>query len=287
MNDNLINNGLIILDKPGGHTSHEISAYVKAICGSRRSGHAGTLDPNVSGVLPIALGRATKLLQYIAGEDKTYVGLIKFRNIQTKDDIESYFERFSGEIIQTPPKMSAVRRRPRKRIVHYFNLLEISPENPRLALFEAKVGAGTYIRTLCSEVGALCGGARMEELRRTAVGKINENQSHKMDELIDAMWLWKNKKDSSMLERIIVPAQKYIFFPKVIVKDSVIDSIRSGAQIMVPGVLEIEKSAERGEHVAIYSEGKQFLGIGIAQINWHDLEEKKRGIAFKLERVHI
>ena len=110
-----INNGLIILDKPPGHTSHEISAFVKKIVGANKAGHAGTLDPNVSGVLPIALGRDTKLLQYIAAANKIYVGLIKFRKIQSKDQIESYFEKFTGEIIQTPPKMSAVRRRPRKR----------------------------------------------------------------------------------------------------------------------------------------------------------------------------
>ena len=89
-----INNGLIILDKPPGHTSHEISAFVKKIVGANKSGHAGTLDPNVSGVLPIALGRDTKLLQYIASADKTYVGLIKFKNIQSKEQIESYFKNF-------------------------------------------------------------------------------------------------------------------------------------------------------------------------------------------------
>ena len=283
----LLDNGLVILDKPRGHTSHEISAFVKNITGAKRAGHAGTLDPNVSGVLPIALGRATKLLQYIAAADKTYVGIIKFRNVQAREKIESYFRQFTGEIVQTPPKMSAVRKVPRKRVVHYFSLLEISRENPRLALFEAKVGAGTYIRTLCTDIGKLCNGARMEELRRIAVGRISENESHGMNEVVDAMWALNNGKGGSAIKSIIMPPEKYIFFPRAYVKESAVGHIKSGAQVMAPGVESIDREAERGGLVAIYCGMERFLGIGRAEMNWHDLEKKKRGLAVRLERVHL
>jgi len=286
MVEELIDNGIIIIDKPPGHTSHEISAFVKKITGAKRAGHAGTLDPDVSGVLPVALGRATKLLRYVAGKTKTYVGIIKFKNIQSRQEIETLFKRFTGELVQTPPKMSAVRKVPRKRTVYHMKLLEISAENPRLALFEAKVDAGTYIRTLCEDIGMVCGGARMEELRRTAVGDIGEKQAVKMEDLVDAMWAWKNRKDDGLLRRMISKPERFIDLPKAIIKDSAIDSVRSGAQIMVPALLKIDKQAERGERVAIYAEGGQFVGVGIASMNWHDFESKKKGLAIKLERVH-
>jgi H/ACA ribonucleoprotein complex subunit 4 len=285
--DKLFDTGLIILDKPPGITSHEITTYVKKICGAKRAGHAGTLDPNVSGVLPIALGRATKLLRYIAGERKTYVGIIKFKEIQSRENIKGLFSKFTGEITQTPPLLSAVRRRPRKRNVYYLKLIEMSKINPRLAVFECEVGAGTYIRTLCTDIGKLCGGARMEELRRVAVGKIKEVTAVTMQELVDAMWLWKSRDNQKLIKGIIQPPEKYIFLPKIFVKETAVKSIRSGAQVMAPAVLTIEREAERGEPVAIYSERDEFLGVGIASMNWHDLEVKKNGLAVKLERVHL
>lgn len=286
MISNLLNNGLIIVDKPPGHSSHEISAFVKKITGAKRTGHAGTLDPNVSGVLPIALGRATKLLRYIAGSDKTYIGIIKFKEIQSQEKIESLFEQFCGQIIQTPPKISAVAKRPRKRMVHYLNLLEISEENPRLALFEAKVGAGTYIRTLCEDIGKLCNGARMEELRRIAVGEIDEMQAIKMEEIVDSMWIWKNKKDDSLIKKIIQPPEQFIYLPKVFIKESALSSIKSGAQLMRPAIESFEFPVSRLDKVALFSRDR-FIGVGVSQINSDELEEKKRGIAIKLERVHI
>ncbi len=103
-----ISNGVVIIDKPCGQTSHEITSFVKNITGSPRSGHAGTLDPNVSGVLPVALGRATKLLQYIAGKDKTYVGIIKFKVPQSEERIEELFSQFTGEIFQNGDLITGV-----------------------------------------------------------------------------------------------------------------------------------------------------------------------------------
>lgn len=285
--DEIIEDGLIILDKPPGHTSHEISAFVRKITGAKRAGHAGTLDPEVSGVLPVALGRSTKLLRYIAGGTKTYVGIIKFRNIQTRAQIEGLFRRFTGELTQTPPKMSAVRKVPRKRTVHYLKLLEVGGTNPRLAVFEAKVGAGTYIRTLCEDIGKECGGARMEELRRIAVGGIGEDKAVTLEGLVDAVWLLKNKNDDSALRKIIHPADEFIDLPKAVIKDSAIGSVRSGAQIAVPAVASFVSPVQRGQHVKIYSEGGRFVGIGIAQIPSEELGSLRKGIAIRLERVQI
>ncbi len=276
-------NNVIIMDKPPGHTSHEITTFVKKITGASRAGHAGTLDPQVSGVLPIALGRATKLLRYIAGADKTYVGIIKFKKVQTKEQIENIFSRFTGVLTQTPPKKSAVRKRPRKRTVHYLRLIEIDSENPRLALFETKVDAGTYIRTLCRDIGKKCGGARMEELRRTAVGDITVDMCSSIYELIDAVYYEKHGK-AELLEKMLRAPEEFIKLPKVFIRESALESVKRGAQVMIPGIEDMEE-VEEGKKVSIYHKDR-FVGVGIAKITKKELNLKK-GLGIKLERVHL
>ncbi|MEW6722891.1 MAG: PUA domain-containing protein [Candidatus Micrarchaeota archaeon] len=320
---------VIIIDKPPGLTSHEVTTYVKKIIGANRSGHAGTLDPEVSGVLPVAIGRATKLLRYIAGKDKTYVGIIKFKVPQTKEGIVRLFAEFVGEITQTPPKISAVRKVARKRTVYYLKLLETGGQvaashkpaglhgNPahrnrpaisiasssagaegrmpetgdgmpvtwRVALFETKVDAGTYIRTLCEDIGEKCGGARMEELRRTAVGNITEKEAHGMYGLVDAVWLMKSKNDDTELRKMLAEPQKLIGLKKAWVKESALKNILSGAQVMVPAVEKIG-DVKKGERVAVYS-GSLFVGVGVMQIAGEDFQHKKKGPAVKMERVHL
>lgn len=280
--EELLKNSVVVMNKPPGQTSHETTTFVKKISGANRSGHAGTLDPEVSGVLPVALGRATKLLRYIAGKEKSYVGIMKFRVMPEKTDVESLFKQFTGELVQTPPKISAVRKVPRKRTVYSLRLLELKG---RLALFDTRVDAGTYIRTLCEDMGKKCGGARMEELRRTAVGRITEKEAHTMEELIDAIWLYKNKNDPAALEKMLRPPEQFIDLPKVMVKETALRSIFTGAQVMAAGVEQMDDGIAKNARVAIYS-GERFVGVGIAQISSSELAGKSRGMVVKLERVH-
>ena len=295
MISDLIDNGIIILNKPPKIISHEITTWVKKIIGAKRAGHAGTLDPNVSGVLPIALGKATKLLTYIAPKDKTYVGIIKFRKVLSRDEIEDLFKKFTGEITQLPPKVSAVKKVKRKRRIYYIKFLEQGKENPRLVLFETQVDAGTYIRTLCEDIGTLCGGARMEELRRIAVGKIKENQAITIYDLIDALWFWKNKNNNKFLAKIIHSPEKFIDFARVIVKNSAVSNIKNGAQIMFPAIKEVDQTVKKDKLVAIYSEANDFLGIGECKFDYNEFQDIKNnkdktslhGLAVKIKRMHL
>ncbi len=277
----MFSNAVVIIDKPPGMTSHEISTYVKKIVGASRAGHAGTLDPEVSGVLPVATGRATKLLRYIAGKDKTYVGIVKFRRIMAREEVEALFGKFTGELVQTPPKISAVRKAPRKRTVYSLKLLEL---DGRLALFETRVDAGTYIRTLCDDMGHICGGARMVELRRTAVGRIGEREAHTMSDLIDAVWLQKTGADAGPLLAMLRRPEELIDLPKVHIKESARKSVLTGAQVMAPGIEKLG-DVKKGERVALYC-GAGFVGVGIMQVDGSRLHTMARGIAVKLERVH-
>ncbi len=279
-------NSVIILNKPPKIISHELTTWVKKLTGATRAGHAGTLDPQVSGVLPIALGRATKLLTYIAPKDKVYVGIIKFKRILRRGEIENLFKKFVGEIEQTPPKKSAVRKIRRKRRVYYLKFIEQSAENPRLVLFETKVDAGTYIRVLCEDIGKLCGGARMEELRRTAVGEIREDKAVTIYDLIDALWLWKHKHDPSLLQGMLHKPEGFMSYPCVVIKENAVPSILNGAQIMVPAVLHVPDSIKRDALVSLYTESGLFIGVGRAAADSSSLKQARRGIAVKLERIH-
>jgi len=277
----MFDNRVIIINKPPGLTSHETTTYVKKITGVQRSGHAGTLDPDVSGVLPVALGRATKLLQYIAAKDKTYVGIVKFKERMGKEQVEALFKKFTGELVQTPPKISAVRKVPRKRTIHYLRLIEL---DGRLALFETKVDAGTYIRTLCEDMGKLAGGARMVELRRIAVGKITEKEASTMQELIDAVWLQKNRNDESGLKKMLKAPEEFIDLPRTYIKESALGSIMSGAQIMAPAIEKIG-DIKKGQKTALYCQ-KMFIGVGEMVMDAEELQRRSRGMFIKLERVH-
>jgi predicted rRNA pseudouridine synthase len=280
--EKLISNGIIIIDKPCGQASHEITSFVKKITGSLRSGHAGTLDPQVSGVLPIALGKATKLLRYIAGSQKEYVGIIKFRNPPTEDRIKELFMQFTGEIEQMPPKKSAVRRKLRKRTIYELEFLE---KKNNLVLFRTRVDAGTYIRTLCVDIGKKCGGARMEELRRVSVGSINEKEAHTMQDLIDAMHAWKENNNPKPIMDMIHRPEEYINLPKVQIRENALKSVFSGAQVMVPAVESFDEGIMEGSRVCMFC-GNHFIGVGIARVSYDELEKRKHGIAVKLERVH-
>ena len=281
MTGSAIDDKVIIINKPPGLTSHEVSTYVRKITGASRAGHAGTLDPDVSGVLPVALGKATKLLRYIAGKEKTYVGIVKFKRIMGRGEVEALFAKFTGELTQTPPKISAVRKVPRKRTVYTLRLLELKG---RLALFETRVDAGTYIRTLCDDMGKVCGGARMTELRRTAVGIITEKGAHTMTELIDAVWFLKNKGEGAMLDKMLVMPETLIGLPRAHIKESSLKSILSGAQIMIPALEKIT-DVKKGGRVALYC-GDSFVGVGVMAIDAGELQHRSKGLAIKLERVH-
>ncbi len=279
----MFDRGIIILDKPYGHTSHEITSYVKKLFGVK-TGHAGTLDPDVSGVLPIALGKDTKMLRFVAQKDKTYVGIIKFKEIVEKETIEKIFKDFTGKISQIPPKMSAVKKVKRTREVFELSLIETDGKK---SLFRAKVSAGTYIRTLCVDIGKkLKIPAKMDELRRISVGDITENESTKINDLIDAVWLYKNKNDDSLLKKIIKPVDNFLNYKKIIIKTSAANSLRSGAQLMAPGIISADETIKKDEIILIYSQDNFLIGIGISLFFGNEIKNIKHGQVVKTERIY-
>ncbi len=280
----------IIIDKPPNHTSSETTAIIKKLFGLSRAGHAGTLDPNVTGVLPIALGKATKLVDYISKQTKVYVGIAKFNSHLDKYQIIDLFSKFTGDIIQTPPKMSAVKKSPRKRHIYYIKLLEFQYDrhDKTIVLFETKVQAGTYIRTLCVDMGKQVNGGKMVELRRTNVGSINESESHTLHDVARAIYYFTQKGNDKYLKAMLVKPESIIDLTSVPIKKTALKSVCSGALISRPGLLDINAlpdNLKRGDLVKIFC-CDTFIGIARALMDKDKMLSKKKAVCFKMERVH-
>src|SRR3990167_8746102 len=174
----LLEFSILNIDKPSGPTSFDISDFVRKTLkdgGIRKTSHFGTLDPKVTGVLPIALNRACKLTGFFLGEDKEYIGIMRIHEEVSLEELNKIIkEKFLGKIKQIPPKKSRVARILREREINKFELLEKFGKD---ILFRADVQGGTYIRKLIDDLGKEIGGAHMLELRRVRAGIFREETS--------------------------------------------------------------------------------------------------------------
>jgi len=165
----LLEFGILVIDKPAGMTSFDVSDAVRKILKLRKTSHFGTLDPMVTGVLPIALNRAVKLTGFFLGEDKEYTGTMRMHEDVSLEKIkEAINEKFTGKIMQMPPVKSRVKRQEREREIKNFELLE---KDGKEIKFRTEVQGGTYIRKLVHDLGEYMGiGAHMISLRRIRAG---------------------------------------------------------------------------------------------------------------------
>lgn len=210
--------GCLVIDKPTGCTSHDVVDRVRRALGTRKVGHAGTLDPDATGVLVLGVGPATKLLQFVTGVDKTYVGEVVFgTETSTLDaagevvathemvidaqEAQAAAQTLVGDILQVPPMVSAIKvdgkrlhelaregkeieREPRPVVVHHYNVEPTS--NPLVYRADVSCGSGTYVRTLAADLGsALGGGAHLRALRRTSVGPFTLDDATPLDAFED------------------------------------------------------------------------------------------------------
>ena len=230
----LLRFSFINLNKPSGPTSFEVSSYVCRALGLNKTSHLGTLDPAVSGVLPIALGRACKLNEIFMHHNKKYVGIMRLHKEVSKREIEEAIEKNIGKITQKPPVKSAVKRQERQREIFFFNILEIQGKD---VLFETEVEAGKYIRTLCIAIGKDLGEAHMLELRRVKAGIFQEDdKKHKFISLYDFDKAVKEYKegDEKPLRKILVPAEQALLeiMPKIELEEKNLKQFLTGKPLM-------------------------------------------------------
>ncbi len=278
--------GTINLDKPAGPTSHEVAAWVKRIMKLGNIGHGGTLDPKVTGVLPITLEEATKVVQAFLYSGKEYVCVMKLHGNAEEADIKRVLSEFEDEIYQRPPLRSSVKRQLRTRRIYYIDYLETDARN---VLFIVGCEAGTYIRKLCFDIGEILGvGAHMQELRRTRSGPFTENSTSKVTLHDVAYWFgeWESKKDETILHKFIVPMEEALsLLPKVVVRDSAVDALCHGANLTAPGVLQLEAGIKKGSILAVFTLKGEAVALGKALLPAEEMMDLKHGAVVGLERV--
>jgi H/ACA ribonucleoprotein complex subunit 4 len=283
----LLQYGVVNLDKPSGPTSHEVVSWIRKILNISLAGHGGTLDPKVTGVLPCALGKATRVLSALLTAGKEYVGVMYLHTPENKKKLERIFQIFTGKIYQTPPLKSSVVRKLRIREIYYIRLLEVDSNH---VLFRAGCEAGTYIRKLCFDIGeALCSGAHMLELRRTRVGNFKEDKSLvTLQNVKDAYRIYKEEVDESYLRRIVMPMEKMVsHVPKIYIRDTAVDAICHGADLAAAGVCLIDARIKTGSNVALMTLKKELIGFSIAKMNAMRIYKAKSGIVANSNKVFM
>ncbi len=233
----LLEFGIININKPSGPTSFDTSDLVRkflANLGVRKTSHFGTLDPKVTGVLPVALNRACKLTGFFIGEDKEYVGIMRIHEEVPLEKIrEAIREKFLGNINQTPPKKSRVKRVERQREIKKFEMIEQTGKD---IVFKAEVQGGTYIRKLISDLGESMNiGMHMLELRRIRAGIFKENDTeypsinlYDLEKVIEEY----NNGNEKKLREIIIPGEIVSkVYPVVEIKMENLKNILTGKPI--------------------------------------------------------
>ena len=193
--DQYIRYGVINLDKPAGPTSHEVAAWTKKILKLKVIGHGGTLDPKVTGVLPITLEDSTRIVQALLYSGKEYVCIMKLHGDVEESKVRKILLEFEDEIYQRPPLRSSVKRQIRTRRIYFNEFLE---KDGRNVLFRVGCEGGTYIRKLCYDIGEILGvGAHMQELRRSRAGPFSEENKAfvNLHEVAYYFGEWQEKKD--------------------------------------------------------------------------------------------
>ena len=280
--------GVINLDKPSNPSSHEVVAWIKRILKVDKTGHSGTLDPKVTGCLITCINNSTRLVKAQQSAGKEYVAVVKLHGkIDKVKKLEKALETLTGACFQRPPLISAVKKELRVRTIYETKLLEYD-EKRDMGIFWVSCEAGTYIRTLCVHIGYLLGcGAHMAELRRVRSGALKEDKSMvTMHDVKDAQWHFEQYGKEEYLRRVIMPLEILLInYPRIVVKDTSINAVCYGAQLMLPGVLRYESNIECGQEVILISTKGEAVALAIAQMTTSTMATCDHGIVARTKRV--
>jgi len=280
--------GIINLDKPVNPSSHEVVSWIKRIMNLEKTGHSGTLDPKVSGCLLVCLNRATRLVKAQQSAGKEYVCIVRFHSdVGNAAKVQKALDMLTGACFQRPPVISAVKRQLRVRTIYETKVVEYNAKR-HMAIFWTSCEAGTYIRTLCVHLGLVMGvGAHMQELRRVRSGVLDENKyMSTMHDVLDAQYMYNNMRDEKYLRRVVFPLEMILTsYPRIVVKDSAVNAITYGAQLMIPGVLRFEQNIEVGSEIVMMTTKGEAVATGIAQMTTAVIASVDHGVVAVIKRV--
>lgn len=283
-NEFLLNEGIVIIDKPFGPTSNQVSMWIKKELDVKKTGHFGTLDPNATGVLPVAINSATRLNEALANADKEYVFEAELEDKVGEQRVRKALKRFKGENKQVPPEKSAVKREQRTREVYEISLIEKSKNR---VLGKVSCESGFYVRVLIDQLGErLDTGSEMVELRRTRQGSITESQACKIQDVVDEYHFHVEDGESS-LDKFVYPREKAVeHLKKIAVKDSAVNAVANGADLGASGISKLQGGIDQGETVAVMTLKGELIALAESQMNSESMYSNE-GTAAILKSVHM
>jgi len=283
--EHLLGKGVVSLDKPAGPSSHEIATWARKILESDKAGHGGTLDPAVTGVLPLGIGDGTKAMQALLPAGKEYIAVLELHASTSEAEIRRVIEEFTGKIYQKPPLRSSVKRVLRVREIYYNEILEIKG---RLVLMNVGCQAGTYIRKLCHDIGeAIKTGGHMKELRRTRVGAFKEGEhTCSLYDLKDAYCFWKEDGYEDELRKYLLPIEYALqHLPYLELRDSAVDAICHGADLAANGIVRLTTGIRKNDLVLLRTMKGEAIALSRAKYSSNEIAKKNTGIVAITERV--
>ncbi len=239
----------------------------------------------MSGVLPVALESASKIIGYLMLSTKEYVAVMQLHGHVSEERLKEVIKSFIGRIYQKPPVRSSVKRALRIKEIYNIEILEI--QYP-FVLMRIECEHGTYVRKLIHDIGDILGaGAHMRELRRTRTGPFKEDETLvTMHELSEATYMWKQMNDDKPLSDIILPVEFGVsHLPKVIIMDGAVSAITHGADLAVPGIAMLHEGIRPGDAVGIFTLKGELVATGIARMSTEQIIQSTKGIAVKTKRV--
>ncbi|UCC43199.1 MAG: tRNA pseudouridine(55) synthase TruB [Candidatus Zixiibacteriota bacterium] len=305
--------GALLIDKPAGLTSHDVVLQIRQLIKQRSVGHTGTLDPRAEGLLMVCLGRATKVIRYLADHDKTYDAGIRLGLTSSTLDaegvdenakpryipslkpahLESLLKEFEGTQVQRVPRFSAIRvggRRlhelarsgeefePPERTVHIRHIEFLSYDKPDLFI-RVTCSKGTYIRSLADEVGRRVGcGAYLAALKRTSVGPFELTDALTVSDLTDMI-------DRRSIEEHIIPLERLFGCAAITVKDKFSKNIVSGPMLKKKDIVKLDGSFTVGDHIVLKNTDGSILAVGKAEVDSASIGMDGQIRIFKYERV--
>ncbi|MDP6188926.1 MAG: RNA-guided pseudouridylation complex pseudouridine synthase subunit Cbf5 [Candidatus Poseidoniaceae archaeon] len=267
--------GFILLDKPAGPTSHQVAAWARDLFELERLGHGGTLDPFATGVLALA-GKAMKVTKKILNHKKSYICVFRFAQEVSDEDLQEAMVRLTGRVYNVPPEVSAVKVQVRTRKIFAFEQLDRSG-NDMIARVHCE--AGTYIRTMARDLGLLLNmKVQLKELRRDMSGVFTLDDCVTLQELADAVWLWKECDRPEALIRIIHPIEKLLLdLPSATVKDSAAAALAHGAPLLRPGLVNIAAGVASGKEIYVQTLKNEAVGVVTLTADTDDIASMTEG----------
>lgn len=294
--DELLDTGMILIDKCSGPTSHTEVEHVKKVLNLKKAGHSGTLDPKVTGLLLMGLGRATRLMEYMLKSNKEYICLLYLHQRVSESALRECVKAFTGTIMQTPPLISAVKRQERPRTIYELEVLD-TDEKIQYVLMRVRCQHGTYMRKLCTDMAESMGvKGQMMELRRTKAGPFEEKDGLiSVDRLRNLYELYQEAEAQeekqiyeTELRKFLRPMEEALRdFKKVYVSSSAVDTLCRGSDLAIPGVIQLEENIEMGEEVALMTLKGELIGMGTAFLSSKDVMKKKKGAFVSISKVFM